>query len=431
MSRQEQRDRLRRERARRTLRFEALEQRQLLNADFGSAAPPVDVRVEAAAIGAEIRVQGVVSGQADPIRFPTAVIGANPKTKSFRIFNLGDADLTLAASITGNSLFTISQHPDPVVKPNDSTVLTISLGTMGGQMRNGMATVMLDTNDADGDEDPFTFDVEGAVRQRRPNPPHGPEIRIAGVIDDQAEPIIFPTALVGTRGKTRTFKILNTGDKDLVIDGIRVLSDPTFSVTREPASIVPPNGMTTFDITLRDDHARPLVESRIVVNSNDADEGRFEFNVEGSVRRRNDAGGGAGVALRPEITVRQTSPGPIRNILDASTIDLGTLAPGSRIRFRVTNDGNDVLRLTPEPMNTEVVTVDDPRFTVSRQPRRVLDPNRSAVFEITVPGTNLDSFNVSVRLASNDRNENPFNFKLKGRVGIDPAAATSTLLGNA
>lgn len=94
-----------------------------------------------------------------------------------------------------------------------------------------------------------------------------------------------PPAIYGAT-VVRTFTIINNGGADLNLTGSPIvsLSGPhasDFTVTQQPSSVVAQQGQTTFQITFQPSGLGQRTATVTIAN-NDADEGSFEFTIQGS-----------------------------------------------------------------------------------------------------------------------------------------------------
>lgn len=119
----------------------------------------------------EIRVEGnqtpfleITNGEMNPLGlrntlFAAQFIGAS-QTKSYRIWNLGNLDLTLSnVAISGANPddFTITVSPDTTIPSDQFTILEIQFSPLAAGVRN--AIVSIENNDPN--ESPYTFAIRG------------------------------------------------------------------------------------------------------------------------------------------------------------------------------------------------------------------------------------------------------------------------------
>ena len=196
----------------------------------------------------------------DGTDFGSAVAGSSAIERNFTINNTGDGDLNLdTVSLAGSTDFSVTQPGNLTIAPGGSASFSVIFTptTEGAQT----ATITVGNNDSD--ENPFTFDVVGAVTLAAV-----PEIEVSG----NGLPIILgddtPTTEDGTDfgsvdaalgSATRQFLIANKGTGILEVSSISV-SGPNaeeFVVTQAPTTVAP-GSTETIEVTFdpADDGAR-------------------------------------------------------------------------------------------------------------------------------------------------------------------------------
>ncbi|MGC1630990.1 MAG: choice-of-anchor D domain-containing protein [Gelidibacter sp.] len=189
----------------------------------------------------EIRVEGnvgtfpeIVNGDTTPqgtdgTLFAAQYIGAS-QSKSYRIRNLGNSDLTVSSvSITGANPgdFMITVTPDTNILPGEFSILEIQFSPLLAGIRNAIVSIV--NNDAD--ENPYTFAIRGTglciVSNNTITPPTGPTGTIAtitgtnfdGSILAHINGILMPTLFINettievtipANATTGNIEILNT-----------------------------------------------------------------------------------------------------------------------------------------------------------------------------------------------------------------------------
>jgi CSLREA domain-containing protein len=272
---------------------------------------PYDFTVQGRAEGTpapEISIAGngvvIAHGDATPTLadwtdFGVTTVGA-PLARSFAIANGGSANLNLGAdpvtlSGAGCAEFSIS------VQPGSAWLIPGLWGWFYVQYLPtdlGTDTCTVTVNNDDANESPYTFVIQAAAGAP------GPEIGITGngvpIMDGDTTPAMtdwtdFGTTAVGTP-VTRSFVIANTGTTALNLGASAVILSgaacDVFSVTAQPATTVAAAGSTTFEIRYLP--TSPGADACTVnVNSDDADEGPYEFTVQGAAA--NPASGAAAI----------------------------------------------------------------------------------------------------------------------------------------
>ncbi len=260
----------------------------LASGDFGTPGAANSETI----VSPEIDVSGnnvsITSGDVTPTAtdntdFGSAVEGGGAITRTFTIDNIGNDVLSVGTiSISGSGNFAVSQASSSTVPAGGSQTFTITFtpATIGAQV----ATVSI--ANSDGDESPFAFDVSGVVSISS-----APEIDISGngqsiAEDDFAADLADGTdfgsvdTIVGSA--VSVFTISNPGTAALVISNIVIngANASDFSLGTLPTSI-PAGANETFEVTF-DPTATGIRSATITVESNDSDEGNFEFAVQGT-----------------------------------------------------------------------------------------------------------------------------------------------------
>ncbi len=230
-----------------------------------------------------------------------------------------------------------------------------------------------------------------------------PEITVldggTSILNGSAAAIDIGTVTEGRTGPTHTFTVRNDGTAALTLGSITPPAG--FSLVEGLYPSLVPRSSDTF--TVRVDASGPGTKSgEISFRTNDPDEDPFHFAIGGTVR----VGG-------PEITVLDGGT----NIADGSTdpIDLGVgvLSQNGLTRtFTVRNDGTSRLTLGRITLPTG--------FTLVDELVRRLAPNTSDTFTIRLDSTAPGLKSGLVQFDTNDADENPFDFVIRGVVSSLP-----------
>ncbi|MBK8091506.1 MAG: choice-of-anchor D domain-containing protein [Verrucomicrobiaceae bacterium] len=211
---------------------------------------------------------------------------------------------------------------------------------------------------------------------------------------------------------TRTFTVRNTGDGNLNLGSISFSggNSTDFSVTSPPAATVAPGASTTFTVAF----APPMLGPRATtlrIPSNDVDENPFEITLNG-------------IGLAPEIGVEH----PVgTNLADgAAAVGFGSIEIGNNATrtFTINNTGNDAL-------TTIAVTFNGGNagdFVVTAPSPSSLAVSGAASFTVSFAPTALGARATTMRVASNDSDENPFDIILNG-TGTTPEIAVEQPVG--
>ncbi|MEM9244826.1 MAG: choice-of-anchor D domain-containing protein, partial [Cyanobacteria bacterium P01_F01_bin.153] len=190
---------------------------------------------------------------ADNTDFGSTDLASGTITKTFTIENQGDLALTLSGSplvtISGTNAddFTITTSPSSTVGSGSSTTfqITFAPSTIGTRT----ATVSIASNDSD--ENPFTFDIQGAGTTNLIPPPSSPapDVAIAPPIVNPPNPILgFSSALA-----QEPFTITNSNGVPFNLSGITVSENSTILSIFPTVATVSPGETNTFIAQLTDD----------------------------------------------------------------------------------------------------------------------------------------------------------------------------------
>ncbi|MFT6601005.1 MAG: hypothetical protein ACJAZZ_000123 [Dokdonia donghaensis] len=339
---------------------------------------------------------------------------------TFTITNSGTAVLNLSGWTLGGTNpgeFTITTPPPATIAAGASATFVITYNpTLGGTHD---ATFTVTNNDSN--ENPYNFSITGESEGPQP------EIAIDGlgnqVTDGSTTPVVsnatdFGTSLIGN-SKVSTFNINNIGSANLLLTGaspyitITGTNAAYFSVSQVPSnSIIPGGGSTTFEITYTPALPGPHTAT-VSISNNDSDENPFNFSI---------AGQGV-ITTSPEIDISgngvtivdgDTTPSTADNTDYGNTfIGLSTTKD-----FLITNSGTSDLVLNGTPL-VQITGGGSGNFSVSSLPDTVIPAGGSTSFQITYfPGA-VGTHNPTVRVRSNDSDENNYTFELLGTSSID------------
>lgn len=329
------------------------------------------------------------------IAFGSTELGVG-KSYTFVIRNTGTASLTgLALSKTGTNAadFTLGTLGSTSLGFEGFTTFTVAF--LPGAVGPRTATVRIASNDAN--ENPFDIVFTGTGTT--------PEISIevpAGTLVADAGTLNFGTNIPVGTAVDRTFVIKNLGTATLflgqiVIDGANA-SD--FSLLGLSDAAVAPGQSATLPITFRPAAAGVRNAAIHLVNS-DSNESPYDIKL-------------TGAAVGPEISVEQ----PAGTILvdGVSTVNFGPALQATNVSrtFTIKNPGGAVLNT----LAASVTGTDAASFTVTTAPPATLAANGTTTFIVRFTPNALRVFNATLRIASNDYDENPFDITLIGE-GVD------------
>ena len=250
-----------------------------------------------------------------------------------------------------------------------------------------------------------------------------PEINVVGVVgsnptivDGDVTPsgldnTLFATFVVSTPSAPKTFRIQNTGNANLTISNISMIGgnpgDFTFPAVSFPFTILPG---ASYDIVVTfTPGAAGTRNTTLTITSNDSNEATYNFTIQGT---------GSATAL-VEINVK----GNGQSIPDNSIYPQGTnwtnfpvtLQGGSSTRiFTIENLGTTSLSLTGASPYIQITGANASQFSVTVIPSNAIAGGGSTTFEITFSPTSGGTKNATILIYSNDSDENPYNFNIRG-----------------
>ena len=225
------------------------------------------------------------------------------------------------------------------------------------------------------------------------------------ITDEQAEIIDFGLTSGGAP-VTRSFTIANTGTLALTVSSITTPSG--FTVLNAPTSVAA-GGSSTFQVRF-DANLAGIIEGGVIITSNDADEGSFDFPVKAAVDQ-------------PEIALDLN--GSVITDGQAQIVDYLATTQGSSVTrsFTLSNLGVNVLTISSITAASG--------YTVLGAPASVTAGN-TATFQIRLDAATAGIFSGSVVITSNDPDEASFDFPVRGTVitgVVQPGAADTTFGG--
>ena len=232
-----------------------------------------------------------------------------------------------------------------------------------------------------------------------------PEISLVGpgsveLVDGTAS-ASFGSIAVGTSGASQTFTIRNLGDAALT--GLSISKTGThssdFTVTSPSTGSLAAGGTTTFKITFSPKAAGARTAA-IQIASNDADENPFDIQLSGTA-----------FTPTPEIDIQQKTGSSL--VDGSSKISFGTGKvgkTGSSKTFTIRNIGT--ANLSGISLSNSGGSTKD--FTLGKPGKTTLTPGTSTTFIVTFKPSAKGVRKTTLRVSSNDANENPFDIPLTG-----------------
>jgi hypothetical protein len=339
------------------------------------AAPMPEIRVSAPG-GSN------VADNSGSVNFGTTSAGA-PITQVFTITNDGTAPLSLGTVMVPAG-FTVTGQPAATLAAGASTTVTVRLDAAAQGTYSG--TLSFTTNDTD--ENPFNFAISGQVNAAVP------EIRMldgAGTeLVDGSGSVDFGTTPFGVP-VTRTFTVENVGAAALTLN-TQIGLPAGYTLVTAPAATVAAGGSTTLTVRL-DASAPGTASGSLVLTNNDGNENPYELAL-------------TGVVQAPEIRVLLSGGA---NLPDGTgQIAFGVTPIGTAVDRTLTIENTGALSLTLG----EVLLPTG--FVLITAPAASLAPGESTTLTIRMTAAAEGVFGGTLSFATNDPDEDPFDFAVSG-----------------
>ena len=312
------------------------------------------------------------------VAFGSTALG-NPLTRTFAVRNAGTADLHLGAFVLPAGFSLASGFGSTRLASGEVTSFTIRFDATPAGSYGDRISFITD----DPDEDPFDFAVTATAV--------APEVQVLDGTADLADgtgSVAFGPTLIGV-SLTRTFTVRNAGTADLHLGAI-VVPDGFSLATGLGATTLAPGASTAFAVRF-DASTLGNVVGRISLVTDDADEDPFDFEV-------------SAAATTPEIEVLDGATDLTDGV---GSVGFGTTPVGTPLTrtFTVRNAGTADLHLGAIAVPAG--------FRVSSGPvATTLAPGASTTFSVQLIAAATGTFGGSVHLASDDLDENPFDFNV-------------------
>ncbi len=347
--------------------------------------------------GVSIANGDMTPSSTDGTDFGSVFVSTSPISRTFTVRNDGTATLTLGA-VTVPTSYTLTETLSSSLAPGASDTFTVRLDTGTAGTKSG--DVSFTTGGLT--EYPFNFRITGVVLL-------WPDIQVRGnwisISDGDTTPSAsdftdFGTVIQGTSGVTRVFLLDNLGGSTLTLGPVSV---PTgYTLTQGPPASLGPGGTDSFVVRL-DTTIVGTKTGDISIATNDPDENPFNFRITGTVQ-----------GPAPEVTVLgngiSIADGDTTPYLMDHTEYVPLLVgdtPVSHI-FTVRNDGSLDLTLGSVSVPTG--------FTLAEGLSTSLAPGASDTFTVRLDTVTAGVKTGDVSFATNDPDENPFNFRITGTI---------------
>jgi len=333
--------------------------------------------------------------------------------RTFTIRNTGTSTLNLTGSprvqLSGSSDFTVITLPAATVAAGSGTT-TFQIQFTPSSTGLKTATVTIANNDSD--ENPYNFTIQGTGTSAA-------EIDVLGnnqvIADGDTTPTTTDYTDFGSVATSssiiRTFTIRNTGSATLNLTGsprVQLTGSSNFIVITQPAATVAAGGgMTTFQIRFTPS-STGLKTATVIIANNDGDENPYNFVIQGT--------GSSNAEIEVLGNNQVVADGDTTPTSTDHTY-FGAITPGGTLTrtFTIRNTGSTTLNLTGSP---RVQLVGSGEFTVNTQPATTVAPGGTTTFQIWFTPTSPGAQSVTVVIANDDSDENPYDFVIQG-TGFD------------
>ena len=339
--------------------------------------------------------------------FGNVTVGVSGSPVTFTVKNPGTANLTglaLTKVGTNSADFLISTVGASSLAPGASTTFSVTFKPTATGTRT--ATLRIASNDAD--ENPFDITLTGSGVAAPPITV--PEIAVerpagTNLVDGTAS-AAFGNITVGVSGSPVTFTVKNPGTANLT--GLALTKAGTnsadFLISTMGASSLAPGASTTFSVTFKPT-ATGNRSAILRIASNDADENPFDITLTGSGIIPPPIG------IVPEIAVEQpVGTNLVDGIANASLGSVNLGSSGQALVFTVRNPGTANL----SGLVISMAGANPADFKASVLGTTIVGPAKSTTFSVTFKPTAAGTRAATLRLASNDADENPFEIALTG-----------------
>ncbi|WP_168710286.1 choice-of-anchor D domain-containing protein [Flavobacterium sangjuense] len=368
----------------------------------GTAVPEINIQGN----GANIVDNAAGTSLANHTDFgSTAVL--TPVVRTFTIYNIGGADLTIGAITLGDvTNYTYTSPSSPITSGGSATfTVTYSPAAAGTHP----TTISIVTND--GDENPYNFALTGTGST-------GPaEINIQG----GSTPTSIPNGNSATSttdytdfgpvtsgvSYTRTFTIQNTGGATLNITGAITFSgtnSANFSASVPTSTAIAAGASATFVVTVTPS-STGLRTVIISIPNDDSNENPYTFTLTA-------LSGNADINV-VGVNGSSISDGDTGTSLTKGT-DFGStgVSSGTVVKtFTIENTGSGGL-ITIGAISFSGTNAAD--FTLTAAPASSLGGSSSTTFSVTFNPSAVGIRTAAISIVNNDPNENPYNFALQG-----------------
>ncbi|MES2660682.1 MAG: choice-of-anchor D domain-containing protein [Verrucomicrobiota bacterium] len=365
-------------------------------------------------IAIEHSLTGDLTDDGSTVNFINTLTGTTGTPEIFTIRNTGNTNLTgivVSTSGTNASDFILGSPTVTTLAPGASTTFQIAFHP--GASGSRTATIQIASNDAD--ENPLLIALTG-------NGITFPEIAVersdSGNVTDAADTVDFSGLQIGSTSAAETLVLRNLGTApltDLVItlDGANAAD---FILDGPAVDSLAPGASATLSLFFAPS-ASGARTATLHIASSDADESPFDIALTGT-----------GIALLPEIAIERANGTGLTDAsasLVFSATSLGTSSAAETLTLR--NLGTATL--TNLAVALDGASAAD--FTFDGPAMNSLAPGASVTLNVFFVPTVAGTRNASLRITSNDADENPFDIALTGNSVAFPEIAIERANGTA
>ena len=367
---------------------------------------PFDFAISAEVIAPEIQVldgtADIADGTATALNFGSATVG-DVLSKTFTINNLGSAALNLS-NLTLPAGFSLSGSLPATIAAGGNNTITIDVDTSAVASLTG--TLQFDTDDSD--ENPFDFPISAEVTATPV-----PEIEVldgtADIADGTATALNFGSVTVGDV-LSKTFTINNLGSAALNLSNLSLPAG--FSLSGSLPATIAAGSNNTITINV-DTSAVASPSGTLQFDTDDSDENPFDFAISAEVS----------ATPVPEIQVLDGTA----DIADgtATALNFGSATVGDVLSktFTINNLGSAALNLSNLSLPAG--------FSLSGSLPATIAAGGNDTITINVDTSVVASPSGTLQFATNDSDENPFDFPISAEVSATPDPEIQVLDGTA
>ncbi len=353
--------------------------------------------------------QGVtpIASVSGSYNFGNVVMGSGGLAVVFTVENNGSSALTMGGTpkvvLSGADvgLFNVTVQPASPVAAGSSTTFTITFnpGSVGAKS----AAVSIANNDLN--ENPYTFGLSGAGVTPEIDVKQGVTPIVSGGSYD------YGNVVLGTGAVAAVFTVENNGSSSLTMGDTPkvVLSGADvglFNVTVQPGSPVAAGSFTTFTIIFNPGSVGAK-SAAVSIANDDLNENPYTFSL-------------SGTGIVPDMNIKQGISNIATGTGSFDFVPVLSGTQGSPVTFTIENLGEATLNLTGIPDRVVIGGTDAEMFSVTTQPDTPVAVLGSTTFAITFWPLSPGLKTATVSIASDDPDENPYTFTVKGVGGTAP-----------